>query len=299
MYVKHKSIVRQASERLRNMAAWGQSKHADKSMNGGKPAIDKIYSHSTMDNYKNAAVHFAKWARENHGCRDIDQARQYTGEYLRSRLDAGKSAWTVRLDAAALGKLYQCQTTELGAELPGRHRSDVKQHRTGASKGHFSEAKNQDLVDLCRSTGLRRHEIAQLRPEDIKQLPDGRTFVHVRQGKGGKERTVLALDTTAARLAKQAALSGHSTIINHIPKYAPIHEYRAQFAQAMYSKIARDPGTLPFSEKYHCRGDRVGTCYDKRAMAAVSAALGHNRLDVMTSYLKIASALYQIFNFFT
>ena len=285
-YVKHESIVKQAADRLRGMAAWGQSKHADKSINGGKPIIDKIYSYSTMDNYKNAAVHFAKWARENHGCRDIDQARQYTGEYLKSRIESGKSAWTVRLNAAALGKLYQCQTTELGAELPGRHRANVKQHRTGASKGHFSEAKNQDLVDLCRSTGLRRHEVAQLRPEDIKQFPDGRTLIHVRQGKGGKERTVLALDATAARLSKQATLAGRSTVIDHIPKYAPIHEYRAQFAQAMYFNLARDTDTIPFSEKYFCRKDRAGICYDKKAMAAVSAALGHNRLDVMTSYLK-------------
>ncbi len=286
MYEKHKSIVRQAVERLRNMAAWGQSKHADKAKNGGKPAPDKIYSYSTMDNYKDVAVHFARWAREIHGCRDIEQARQYAGEYLIGRMDAGKSAWTVRRDAAALGKLYQCQTTELGANLPGRHRADIKQHRTGASKGHFSEARNQDLVDLCRSTGLRRHEVAQLRPEDIRQTPDGRTFVHVRQGKGGKARTVEALDNTAVRLSVQASLAGRTTVIDHIPKYAPIHEYRAQFAQTMYSRIARDTDTLPFSERYHCRGDRAGICYDKVAMRQVSAALGHNRLDVMTSYLK-------------
>lgn len=286
MYVKHKSIVRQATERLRDMASWGQSKHADKAQNGGKPAVDKIYSHSTMDNYKTVAVHFAKWARERHGCRDIDQARQFTGEYLKERMDAGKSAWTVRRDAAALGKLYQCPTTELGVTLPGRHRADVKQHRTGASKGHFSESRNKDLVDLCRSTGLRRHEVAQLRPEDVKRTPDGRVLVHVRQGKGGKERTVCALDHTAARLAEQATLAGRATVIDHIPKYAPIHEYRAQFAQTMYSQLARDVQTLPSSEKYQCRGDRKGTSYDKKAMAAVSAALGHNRLDVMTSYLK-------------
>ena len=286
LYVKHKSIVRQATERLRSMAAWGQSKHADKAQNGGKPAIDKIYSYSTMRNYIDASARFAKWARKEHGCRDLDQARQYTGEYLKGRMDAGKSAWTVRRDAAALGKLYQCQTTELGVTLPGRNRADVKQHRTGASKGHFSEARNKDLVDLCRSTGLRRHEVAQLRPDDVTQTPDGRTLVHVRQGKGGKARTVQALDNTAARLAEQASLAGRSTVIEHIPKYAPIHEYRAQFAQTMYAQMARDLKTLPSSEKYHCRGDRKGACYDKKAMAAVSVALGHNRLDVMTCYLR-------------
>lgn len=152
-----KSIIRQTVERLQDMAAYGDSKHADKLANGGKPAVDKIYSYETMRNYLDAATQFADWAR-SHGCRTLDEAQQHTGEYLQQRMDRGLSAWTVRRDAAALGKLYQCKTTELGA-------------------------------------------------------------------------------------------------------------------------------TLPRSETYCCRSDRAGTHYDKAAMGAVSGALGHARLDVVTSYL--------------
>lgn len=280
-----KSIVRQAVDQLQGMAAWGQSKHQDKLANGGKPAMGKIYSHVTMANYQDAAAKFANWARATHGCRTVAAARQYTGEYLQQRMDRGLSAWTVRRDAAALAKLYQVQTTDLGAQLPTRHRADVTQHRGGKSAGHFSESRHKDLVDLCRATGLRRHEVAQLRPSDVTRDTQGRVLVHVAQGKGGKERVVVALNDKPYQIAQAAAAAGRDQVVSHIPKYAPIHEYRAQFAQQMYHQMARDTATLPRSEVYCCRGDRSGTHYDKAAMGAVSTALGHARLDVMTSYL--------------
>lgn len=280
-----KSIIRQTVERLQDMAAYGDSKHADKLANGGKPAVDKIYSYETMRNYLDAATQFADWARSTHGCRTLDEAQQHTGEYLQQRMDRGLSAWTVRRDAAALGKLYQCKTTELGATLPIRHRADVTQHRGDKSAGHFDVERHKDLVDLCRATGLRRHEVAQLRPSDISKDSQGRVIVHVQQGKGGKTRDVVALSDRPYQIARAAAAAGRDQVIPHVPKYAPIHEYRAQFAQTMYDQLARDTATLPRSETYCCRSDRAGTHYDKAAMGAVSGALGHARLDVVTSYL--------------
>lgn len=282
---KRPSIVRQATERLQEMASWGRSKHADKLANGGKPALDRIYSYSTMANYKDVAAHFAMWARDTHGYRDIDQARELTGAYLQQRMDSGLSAWTVRRDAAALGKLYQCPTTELGAALPVRHRGDVTQHRGESVGKGFSETRNQDLVDLCRSTGLRRHEVAQLRPEDVTKTADGRVLVHVTQGKGGKERTVTALNDRPLEIAAQAKAEGRDQVIERIPNRTPIHAYRAEYARSLYNELARDVSTLPRSEVYVCRLDLKDVEFDKAAMQAASEALGHSRLDVMTSYL--------------
>ena len=88
--------------------------------NGGKPLPGKIYSYNSMKNYKQATYQYLKWAQREHGCRQLPDARQYTGEYLRQRMDDGKSAWTVRLDAAALAKLYGVETGALGADLHGR-----------------------------------------------------------------------------------------------------------------------------------------------------------------------------------
>ncbi len=282
-----KSIVRQAADRLQSMAAYGQSKHVDKTVNGGKPARDKIYSVSTMHGYKSAAVQFVSWVRSEYGCRTLDEARQYTGVYLLGRQDSGLSAWTVRRDAAALAKLYQCKTTELGARLPKRQRKDITQHRTGAEKGHFSEEKNENLVKLCKSTGLRRHEVAALRPEDVYRGADGHVYVFVRQGKGGKARTVQAISEEPLKIACKARENRQGTVITHVPKYAPIHAYRREYAQNFYAQKARDVSMLPRAEIYYCRRDKKGTTYDKAAMLQVSQQLGHNRLDVVAaSYLR-------------
>lgn len=281
--LKHKSIVRQAVERLLSMTAWGHSKHADKAKNGGKPCLEKIYSRSTLKNYLAVARQFANWAREKHGCREIDQATVYTGEYLKERMEAGYSAWTVRRDAAALGKLYQKPTTDLGAVLPVRHRGDVTQHSTGASHGHFSEKKHKDLVDFCKATGLRRKEVAALKPADVFQR-GGETFVHVLQGKCGKERTVRAWNDTPYQIAQRAADESCPLVFEHIPKTAPIHAYRRDFAKALYARIARDTSTLPKQELYCCMADMSGVVFDRRAMKTVSVARGHSRLDVVTTY---------------
>ena len=283
---KKVSLTKQGIDELERMAAFGQSKHADKLANGGKPLPGKIYSYNSMKNYKQATYQYLKWAQREHGCRQLADAKQYTGEYLQQRMVDGKSAWTVRLDAAAIAKLYGVETGALGADLPIRRRADVTQHRSGASEGHFSAEKHRDLVDLCLATGLRRCEIARLKPENVQRLPDGRVVVLVAQGKGGKARIVSALDDTPAKIAEAAAAAGQAKIFEHIPKYAPIHEYRAAYANELYQSIARGINSIPAKDRYCCRRDKAGTTYDKQAMLRVSQELGHNRLDVVTAYLK-------------
>ena len=267
---KNHSLAYQAKQQLISMQAFGQSKHADKAENHGKPAMEKIYSYKTMDNYIKSAANFAHWVKEQHpDCRSIDDARQYTGDYLRERTE-DKSAWTVRADAAALGKLYQCATTDLGAELPSRHSADVTQHRTDAWRGHFSEERNADLVEFCRSSGLRRCEVERITPADVSKDADGRVIVHGERGKGGKSRDVVALSDAPLRLAEAATEEGRDRIIEHIPKYAPIHEYRAEYAREMYRNIARNVAELDRSEVYRCRESRRGETYDQEAMLEVS-----------------------------
>lgn len=279
------SLKKQIIDRLLSMAAYGESKHRDKQRNGGKPALDKIYSYQTMRNYQVAAVRFAEWVK-GQGCRTLEEARAFTGQYLQKRMDEGKSAWSVRLDAAALGKLYQVRTNELGVKLPSRHRADITQHRTKAWKGHFSEERHRDLVELCQATGLRRHELAKLRPEDVQRGPDGAVIVHVLRGKGGRERYLVALSDVPWRLAEAARAEGRAYVVERVPQWAPVHEYRAQYAQAMYDRIARDPETLPQKERFCARKDRAGQRYDRAALRVVSEYLGHSRLDVMMFYLR-------------
>lgn len=281
---KKKSLKWQAISKLKKMEAFGQSKHAEKLRNGGKPDMDKLHSYSTMRNYQAVAGQFATWASENHGCKTLDEARPYAAEYLDKREAAGLSAFTIHKDCAALAKLYQVPMEQVKSDLPIRHGDQVTQHRGHKEAGHFRESNHQALSDLCHSCGLRRSEVANLRPEDVR-MEGGRCLVTVRQGKGGKARVVPALDNTPARLAAEAAAAGRDRVIEHIPNRAPIHAWRRDFAKATYHQAARPIAAVPPKERYCCRGSRAGTWYDKQAMQQVSDALGHERLDVVVTYI--------------
>jgi len=141
------------------------------------------------------------------------------------------------------------------------------------------------LEAFCRACGLRRHEVAQLHPTDAYRSAKGNVIVHVRQGKGGKERFVIALDDMPLELAEQAAARGDKLIFSYMPKYAPVHTWRRAYAQDLYLRLARPVEEILRQEQYICRGERAGIIYDKRAMQAVSKMLGHSRLDVVTAYL--------------
>ncbi len=283
--MKKKSLIRLCVERLLGMCAFNHSKHKDKLRNNGKPAKEKIYSGSTLTNYIAICCRFLRWVRKEHGCNDLDAARQYVGTYLRLRIQQGLSAWTVRAEAAALAKMFQCSMCDFGVKLPKRRRRDVKQHRRNTFVGHYDSKKHYLLELFCRACGLRRHEVAQLRPTDVYRSNKGNVIVHVRQGKGGKERFVIALNNTPLELAEQAAARGDKMIFPHVPKYAPVHTWRRAYASDLYHRLARPAEEIPRQEQYICRGERAGIIYDKRAMQAVSKMLGHSRLDVITSYL--------------
>lgn len=283
--MKKKSNIRQVFERLMGMCAFGQSKHADKKRNSGKPARNKIYSRKTFELYLAICCRFARWVKDTYGCDDMDKAMRYVAAYLRWRIAIGRSAWTVRTEASALAKLYQCSARAFGVDLPTRRRQDVTQHRKARWAGHFDPEAHKDLMAFCLSCGLRRHEVAQVRPQDISRGARGRAIIHVSQGKGGKMRDVTALDAVALKLAQQAVRRGEKYLFPSIPKYAPVHEWRRCYAQRLYASLTVPPAQVTPKERYICRRERAGVVYQKQAMAVVSMNLGHSRIDVVTAYL--------------
>ena len=277
---RRKSLVRQGTEKLLGMAAFGDSKFEDKRKNSGFPAREKIYSSVTMDNYIDYVSRFLRWAQETHGCRYLEEALPYVGDFLEQRIQT-QSAWTVRAEAAGIAKLYQVSMNDFGVELPERSRDDIEQHRGEKWIGHFSPERNKDLVAFCLATGLRRHEVEKSSPDDVWE-EDGNIYVKT-VGKGGRFRIVKCLNDAPLKIAQAAAAAGHDLIFGHVPKYAPIHAYRAQFAKTLYEMVARPVDEILSEERYICRGEKKGTIYDKNALSVVSVALGHGigRLDVV------------------
>lgn len=280
------SMTHQVLMRLMRMQAFGVSKHAERIANGGQTHKDRIYSSSTFDTYLDVGVRFAKFAQENFGCRWLDEARPFVGAYLEQRMLDGISPWTLHRDASALAKLYQCTTADFGVKLPPRRRGDVTRYQNTKEEIAQFEKDYPLLAQALKECGVRRHELRLLLSVgDVRVDEKGNVRVMVRQGKGGRQRDVYALDDAMLRLAQQAQAEGRECICRTIPPHAPVHALRRIFAQDTYAKFARPVDQIPPKDRYVCRADMKGIVLDRRAMRSVSKALGHNRLGVVTHYL--------------
>ena len=284
---KQPSLFHQARMELEGKFAFGQSKHKAKETGDN---VNWIYSHSTATNYFTVSKQFTDWCKENHGIKNLTDARALAPDYLNHRISSGKAASTIARDAAALGKLFGCSKKDFGVDYPKRHREDFTRSRnanTVRSK-HFNPANHKGLDDFTKATGLRRAELSKLKLEDIT-FKDGKAIVNIvgNNAKGGRVRWVEALDPEAVARACELAKDNPSGLVfGRLPSHMDIHANRALFAEALYKLHARDISTLSRGEKYICRADKLGTVYDRRAMAIVSKALGHNRLNVIAqSYL--------------
>lgn len=247
---------------------------------------DYIFSEKTLKDYKQSCGQFAKWVRSEHPgkeTRTMAGAQKYVSEYLQGLIKANYSPYTIASRAAALGKAYGCSYTEFGVELPTRSAQKVTRGRGESScDRRFSEAKNQDLVDVCRSIGLRRNEIEHLKGSDLHfNEQRGAYYVHVNgtYAKGGREREVIVFNADKAvekRVVDIIKASGQEKVFPHVHTAANIHRFRAEYAQALYKEYARPVNEIPAKEQYRCRGENANMIFDKRAVSAITRVLGHS-----------------------
>lgn len=277
---KKGSLLHQVKTALDEKLAIGESKFEDKKIGA---TADKIYSWNTYKTYLKHNIYFIQWAKETHQIKSLDEGKKYVNEWLEIREKQGLSAYTVKLETSALIKLYNISSDEI-YKSNARYRANIQRSRGEKVRDkHFSEEKHKDLVKFCRATGLRRAELQQLRGTDLIEI-NGEPFICVSRGaKGGRHRNIpLAFEKDFIQGLMSS--KGDNKVFEKIPNGADIHSYRAEYATRLYKKLARDIDSLPKSEKYHCRKDLKGVCYDKKAMLEVSRALGHNRISVIAGH---------------
>lgn len=276
-----KSLIRQVQERLDSTLAIGQSKYQDKKegITGGK-----IYSWGTYKAYLQQCCQFARYCRDNYHCKNLADCRQYVQEWMASRQDL--SAYTQKLSASALCKLYGESLEELGINTKRAARSKITRSRGVAKRdAHFSEKKNADFVEFCRSTGLRRSEITKLRGDQLIERDD--QYYVCTTGKGGRYREAPVCGDVELVVQKMKE-AGTGKVWAKVPSNADTHSYRADYATRIYSSHARPIEKLPRKEQYICRKDKKGVIYDRKAMLEASKALGHNRVSVVGEhYLRL------------
>ena len=279
---KNHSMKYQAKTILATVQCYGRSKHLDKSMSNHHHPHG-IYSVKTYEQYVEHCTRFGEWCKVNYGKKDLKECREYIREYL-DEYSQGKSPWSIRTVKYALQKLYDAIDPgfKVYYDAPKRQRVDIVKNRTPIAevKG-FNYKKYKTELNFGCVTGARKSAMLKLRYSDIYEK-DGAVYVHFHKDKGGKTRDVKILDKYA-KFIKSFIGKGapDENIFKSLPCRFPEHSCRRFFANDYYNTIARNPNTLPKSEKYICRKDKSGIEYDRKAMLEVSEALGHGRVDVM------------------
>ena len=276
-----KDLHQQAYDRLTGMQAFGDSKK-EAVANGTEK--EKIFSFNTYKSYWKHTKYFIKYIKENHPeCTTLKSAKKYVNEWLQARMDQGLSAWTVQLEAKAMGKLYGISPDDENYfKPPKRNREDIKRSRGDRVRDkHFSKTNNDELIKFCKGTGLRRAELGELRgkdlvtreeieaeisqlesrpaaeltPADTKRLEmlqdtrlfEGDYFTHVRNGKGGRARLSPIIGPDSAQIIERMQNTpGEEKVWQHVHKSADIHGYRAEYATAMYKAHARPIEEIPY-----------------------------------------------------
>lgn len=286
-----KDLHQQAYDRLTAMQSFGESKR-DARENGTDR--EKIFSFNTYKAYWKHTKYFIQYIKENHpDCTTLKSARKYVNEWLQARADQGLSAWTVQLEAKAMGKLYGISPDdEKYFKPPKRNRADIKRSRGDKVRDrHFSITNNDELIKFCRGTGLRRGELSELRggelltkeqikqeiskieaipepeksKEDLRRLQvlkdtrlfDSEYYVYVRNGKGGRERLSPIVGKNIEQIVERIRNTPEGEKVwQHVHKSADIHGYRAEYATAIYKAHARAIEEIPYDRVNRGTGRR-------------------------------------------
>lgn len=287
----------QSKEVLDSLKSFGRSKYQDKVQAAAeydrtKPeGVNKqayinaalrphIYSYRTYGDYVKHINYFLAWCEKCYRCKTLKQCREHVDEWLQERISAGLSAYTLKLEAAALGKLYQEPTTNF-VPTPDRKRAAITRSRGYAQRDYgFSLEKNREIIDFCRGTGLRRSELTNLTGDQLI-LCDGNSFIAVK-GKGGRYREAPIIGPHQDKIIDRMQKAGHNKVWTSVPSHMDVHEYRAEYATAIYEAYARDD--IPKQDRYYCKSDRRGVVLDRQAMRIASQALGHSRVSVVAGH---------------
>lgn len=314
------SIEDQISHRFQSLQRFGESKYDAKiqmknelgqNYKFGDDSLDNIYSIKTYDIYKQAVE---KFVRDEKISKYTDMRKQHerATKYIQERVDkynrgeSKESVWTLKRDRAALGKYFGEQIPV--KDMPKRETKNITRSRNKVNQDrHFSEDRNRDLVDLAKATGGRREDIEAMQTKDFFER-NNQMFVIIENSKGGRDRISPVLPKYQERvkeIIRERQSAGQEKIIDKVHGAADIHSYRREYAQELLKEV-QDNRKFKKEvlkeypkrhETYTVKGiikevksqilrlrDGEGTTFNRDDLYCVSQALGHNRLEIVTSH---------------
>lgn len=307
-----KRIFGGLQNRLSRLARFGQSKHEAKqeareahlkehgNLAGYNPArVDGIFSLGTMETYRAAMQPFAKWLSA-HKVKNASQiTKAHAATYLREREAVGLSSWTVSRDMAAINKAmgFDLNKKELG--LRSRRKSEITRSRVETENDRRRFGKFQDQITVAKACGCRRASITRITPNDCVRNSRGQVVGIKVVEKGGKERVAPVLNAYKERVTSivDRAQEASKPLFMDYDSHIDNHRFRAEYCAALLKQLEEEQalgkpwfgGDLS-PQNYIRLSSRDAKCGDTyqghptQVVAAVSGAMGHNRLEIIFSH---------------
>jgi len=283
-----RNLHQQAYDVLNKMLSFGDSKAADKEYDrehGTDIVSTKIYSKGTYKTYWKHTKYYLKWVKKHYSeISELDEAREHVNEWLQKRTDANLSAWTIQTEAAALNKLFGIKRDDPDRfQPPQRRKEDIVRSRgTKVRDRHFSEKKNEELVNFCKGCGFRRGVLEKLKGDDLYDrnrveealtkaleaddkamikackdalytFPDKKYFIQHRKDKGGKTRISPIVGPHIEKIVERMRNTRPDELVwQYVSGNCDVHGYRADYATCLYKEYARLIEELRYDRKIRC-----------------------------------------------
>lgn len=209
-----------------------------------------ITDRDTKRTYKAAIKRFCNWTKENRYTREnvLDNPQTYLQKYSDSLKARGLSPATIHTYIAAPCKGLNVPMQHI--DKPDRAIRDITRSRGGKNPRGRKDAEKPEyarLVAFQSAVGLRRAELAHLQGEDLR-VKNGKMYVVVKQGKGGKEQWQKILPRDAGTVTETFKGIGKDERVfrdDEMKNRIDLHGMRAAHARECYdyylTRIKQEP----------------------------------------------------------
>ena len=192
----------------------------------------------TEKQYRNHAIKFASWCKEQYGCRMLEECSAHIQDYADFLVAQVKSPSTIHTYLAGICRI--CGVPLADIQKPIRVVAENTRSRgTKAvdSRTDSSREASPRLYDFAQVVGIRRAEYLHLTPDDLVTDDFGNWCIRVKKGKGGKRQLqrILPEELPAIKAVFDApADEQHLFSRDELENKIDLHHLRALRAQKMY-----------------------------------------------------------------
>lgn len=202
-----------------------------------------ITDRDTKKTYKTSIKRFCTWTKEQNYTREevLDNPQPYLQKYADNLKARGLSAATIHTYIAPCCKGLNIPMQHISK--PDRAIGTITRSRGGKNPRGRKDAEKPEyarLVAFQEAVGLRRAELAHLQGEDLR-VKNGKMYVVVKQGKGGKEQWQKILPRDARTVAETFKGIGKDERVFHdeeMKNRIDLHGMRAAHARECYDYYA-------------------------------------------------------------